>query len=130
MIRVIFIDDNKLVLKSIKNVVNEFIIDGIITCEFYLEPLKLYDELKNEDLDFDILFSDINMPVMDGYQLVKKIRNIKKYHRKPIVAMTTEISLESKIKGKSCGMNGWISKIAAPDAMKSAIKKILDKIEK
>jgi len=128
MLKVIFIDDSKLVLKSIKNVVTEFIKDKLITCEFYSEPSELYAQLKNEEIDFDVLFSDINMPVMDGYELVKRIRNIEKYRKKVIIAMTTEISLQAKIKGKACGMNGWISKIAASDTMKTAIKKYLDQI--
>lgn len=129
MLKVIFIDDSKLVLKSIENVVAEFIAAGTISCKFYTDPLELYDLFKKENTNFDILFTDINMPGMDGYEFVKRVRNIEKYRRKPIIAMTTEISLQAKIKGKACGMNGWISKIAAVDTMKIAIKKHLDKIE-
>ena len=128
MLKVIFIDDSKLVLKSIKNVVAEFTAAGTISCEFYTDPLELYNLFKKENINFDILFTDINMPGMDGYEFVKRVRNIEKYRRKAIIAMTTEISLQAKIKGKACGMNGWISKIAAVDTMKIAIKKHLDKI--
>jgi len=127
MLKLIFIDDSQIVLKSIKSVVESFINDKIIECTFYSEPLELYELCKREELEFDILFSDINMPKMDGYELVKRIKSIEKYRKKAVVAMTTEISLESKIKGKAAGMNGWITKIASPEAMKSSIKNIIDK---
>lgn len=129
MVKVIFVDDSKLVLKSVKNVVTPFITENKISCEFYSNPLEFLSLLKSESDNFDILFVDINMPGMDGYELVKRIRNISKYRQKPIVAMTTEISLQAKIKGKACGMNGWISKIAAVETMRIAIKKYIDKVE-
>ncbi|MBN1969044.1 MAG: response regulator [Candidatus Delongbacteria bacterium] len=130
MLKVIFVDDSPIVLKSLKSVVEEFIDSGFIECEFYNNPEEFYDLCKSESVDFDLIFSDINMPRMDGYELVKRIKALAKYRRKVVVAMTTEISLESKIKGKAAGMNAWITKIASPDAMKSAIKDVLDKCSK
>ncbi len=126
MIKIIFVDDSKLVLKSIENTMKEYIEQKIIECEFYNDPVSFFEIIKNNKIDFNILFTDINMPKMDGYELTKRIKNIKEYRPKPIIAMTTEISIEAKIKGKAAGMNGWITKMASPEVMKVSIKKYID----
>ena len=66
------------------------------------------------------------MPKMDGYELVKRIKSITKFRAKPVIAMTTEISLQAKIKGKAAGMNGWITKMASPVMMRVSIEKAID----
>ena len=126
MLKLLFIDDSKLVLKTIENVLNDYISEGKISCSFHMDPKELNEKFKAEELEFDLIFVDINMPGMDGYELVKRMKHIAKYRKKFTVAMTTEVSLEAKIKGKAAGMNAWISKIASPETMKSEILKYID----
>lgn len=128
MLKIVFIDDSKLVLKTIENILEDKISGGEISCSFFDDPLKLYEVLKNEEIDFQLIFVDINMPGMNGYELVKRMKHIGKYRNKFTAAMTTEVSLEAKIKGKAAGMNAWISKMASPETMKSEMLKYINGI--
>lgn len=119
--KVIFLDDSKSVLKTISYTVTDLVKDGIITVELYDNSEDFAKNLKDCTIDFDILFADINMPDVSGYDIVKLARTIEKYKTKVIIALTTEISEESKKMGKESGFNGWITKISSPEVMKSTI---------
>ena len=62
--------------------------------------------------DYDIIFMDIRMPVMDGYEAARRIRASSKYDatRVPIIAMTANAMREDKEASTAAGMNGHIAK--------------------
>jgi two-component system chemotaxis sensor kinase CheA len=60
--------------------------------------------------DFDLVVSDLSMPKMDGFELVKKIRADKKYGEIPIVLVTDIESPEDKKRGIDVGANAYIVK--------------------
>ncbi|ORT99854.1 hypothetical protein D081_1435 [Anaerovibrio sp. JC8] len=61
---------------------------------------------------YDGILMDIQMPVMDGYEATKEIRELdNEYCKKvPIIAMTANVFAEDKLKAMNVGMNGHISK--------------------
>ncbi len=62
---------------------------------------------------FDIVLTDINMPIMDGLKLTKRIRETHK--DMPIVIVTTETAEEDKNRALALGANAYITKpIQAP----------------
>ena len=75
---------------------------------------------------FDLVLSDVNMPVMDGIELVKNLRTLNGYKYTPILMLTTESSSDKKTEGKSAGATGWIVKPFNPDQLLNTIKKVLD----
>jgi two-component system chemotaxis response regulator CheY len=119
--KVIFLDDSKSILKTISYTVTDLVNDGVITVETYDDSELFAQQLQEGLVDFDILFSDINMPGKSGYDVAKIARSSEKYKTKMIIALTTEISDESKKLGKEAGFNGWITKISSPEVMKSTI---------
>lgn len=66
-----------------------------------------YEILKNTD--FDLILSDINMPVMDGYELIKKIKEELKLDI-PVIAVTAFAIQGDKEKLLLSGFNNYISK--------------------
>jgi two-component system, chemotaxis family, chemotaxis protein CheY len=58
----------------------------------------------------DLIFSDINMPVMNGLEMVEKIRELEHYKFTPIVMLTTESKPELKEQGKTLGVKAWFLK--------------------
>lgn len=64
----------------------------------------------NEISDLTLMIVDVNMPIMDGLTLTKKVRESAKYPQLPIFILTTEATMEMKIKGKFSGVNAWIVK--------------------
>jgi len=74
---------------------------------------------------FDIIFTDINMPIMDGLKLVKRVRSDARHSETPIVIITTEGAAEDKQRAISLGANAYITKpIQAPIVM-ATVKELL-----
>ncbi len=74
---------------------------------------------------FNIVISDVNMPVMDGITLIKSLRALPDYKFIPILMLTTESTTDKKQEGKSAGATGWIVKPFNPDQLLATIKKVI-----
>lgn len=74
---------------------------------------------------FDLVLSDVNMPVMDGIELVTELRKISDYKFTPMLMLTTESAGDMKMKGKQAGATGWIVKPFNPEQLLSTIKRVL-----
>lgn len=73
----------------------------------------------------DLFILDVNMPVMDGITLVRKLRAEADYKNTPIIMLTTE-SRDSKIKeGKEAGATGWVVKPCDTEKLTNLINKII-----
>ena len=67
---------------------------------------------------FDILITDINMPVMDGLKLVSLVRKDETHKEIPIVIITTEGAQEDRQRALALGANAYITKpIQAPQVI-------------
>lgn len=73
---------------------------------------------------YDLVLMDIQMPVMNGYDATEAIRKLEggAYEELPIVAMSANAFSEDISKGKSAGMNGYISKPVERDKLIKAIE--------
>ncbi|MGH7270052.1 MAG: response regulator [Polyangiaceae bacterium] len=77
---------------------------------------------------FDIILTDINMPIMDGLKLVKRVRGDPAHRDVPIIVITTEGSSEDRQRALQLGANAYITKpIQAPQVI-AKVKELL-KIE-
>lgn len=68
------------------------------------------DALNKLNTSFDIILMDVQMPVMDGYEATRKIRQQNGFEKIPIIAMTANAMKGDKEKCLAAGMNGYISK--------------------
>jgi two-component system chemotaxis response regulator CheY len=59
---------------------------------------------------FDLIFTDINMPIMDGLKLVSLVRGNAGYRTTPIVIITTEGAQEDRDRALSLGANDYVTK--------------------
>jgi two-component system chemotaxis response regulator CheY len=100
-------------LRRIKGLEVEEADDGV-------DGLKKLSEQK-----FDILITDINMPVMDGLKLVSLVRKDETHKDIPIVIITTEGAAEDRQRAMTLGANAYITKpIQAPQVI-NCVKKLL-----
>jgi len=81
------------------------------------------DAMKNNEIN--IVFSDVNMPVMGGLEMVKNIKNDPAYKFIPVIMLTTESNPELKAKGKALGVKAWMLKPFNKDKFFMALKKLL-----
>ena len=74
---------------------------------------------------FDLVLSDVNMPNMNGIELVTELRTLSNYKITPVLMLTTESAGDMKMKGKQAGATGWIVKPFNPEQLLSTIKRVL-----
>ena len=75
---------------------------------------------------FDIILADINMPIMDGLKLVKRIRSDSVHKDVPIIIVTTEGAEEDRQRALALGANRYITKpIQAPQVI-AEVKELLN----
>jgi two-component system, chemotaxis family, chemotaxis protein CheY len=74
---------------------------------------------------FDIILTDINMPIMDGLKLVSRVRGSENLKTIPIVIITTEGAAEDRSRALALGANAYITKpIQAPQVI-AKVKELL-----
>jgi two-component system chemotaxis response regulator CheY len=74
---------------------------------------------------FDILLTDINMPMMDGLKLVSMVRRDRGRQGMPIVMITTEGAQEDKQRALSLGANAYLVKPVRAAAVVAKVKELL-----
>jgi two-component system, chemotaxis family, chemotaxis protein CheY len=73
----------------------------------------------------DLIITDINMPHMDGLELIKNVRTLMGFRFTPSRTLTTESQSAKRDEGKKLGATGWLVKpVAGPDLVK-VIKQVL-----
>ncbi len=72
-----------------------------------------------------MLLTDLNMPNMDGIELIKQARAKAQYKFIPIIMLTTESQASKKQEGKAAGATGWIVKPFKPEQLVAVVKKVL-----
>ena len=80
---------------------------------------------KLEKATVHMVITDLNMPNMDGLELIRQLRAKSQYKFIPIVMLTTESQAEMKAEGKSVGATGWIVKPFKPEQLVAVVKKVL-----
>ncbi|WDT75261.1 MAG: response regulator [Candidatus Manganitrophus sp.] len=119
-IRFLVVEDSptmrQLITFSLKRIPNSKIVeasDGV-------DALK-----KLKENQFDLIVSDINMPLMDGLKLVSMIRNDPAYRSTPIVIVTTEGSQTDREKGLALGANAYLSKPIQTNELLKIVRDLL-----
>ncbi len=75
---------------------------------------------------YDVVVTDLNMPIMDGFELIRSLRESENYRYTPILLLTTESSQEKKQEGKAAGATGWLVKPFNPEKLLVTIDRVLN----
>lgn len=86
--------------------------DGIIGCE------------KFNEIQPDVVITDINMPNMDGFGVIETIRATGANRNVPILVLTTESGQDLKVRARNAGATGWIVKPFNDDTLISVLKRV------
>jgi two-component system chemotaxis response regulator CheY len=73
----------------------------------------------------DLVITDVNMPEMDGLELVRQLRALPAYKHTPMLVLTTEASSERKNEGRQAGATGWLVKPFNPERLLETVAKVL-----
>lgn len=72
----------------------------------------------------DAVITDLNMPNMNGFELIRALRGNPSYKFTPILMLTTEGDAGKKEEGKAAGATGWIVKPFNPQKLVEVVKKV------
>ena len=78
---------------------------------------------------FDLIITDINMPDINGLELVSFVKRNQAYRHIPLIIITTEGSERDREKGLSLGANEYLVKPFNPEMLQNVVKKYI-KIKK
>ncbi len=118
-IKVMVIDDSKTIRRSAENLLQK---EGceVVTANDGYEALAKVVELKP-----DIIFVDIMMPRLDGYQTCALIKNNKHYSHIPIILLSSKDSIFDKARGRIVGSQFYLTKPFTREDLLSAIERHL-----
>ena len=75
--------------------------------------------------DADVVITDINMPRLDGFGLIERLRSNVRHRDQPILVLTTESSDEKKARARQAGATGWIVKPFDPEKLLAVVKRLV-----
>jgi two-component system chemotaxis response regulator CheY len=81
-------------------------------------------EILSKGSSFDFFVVDINMPGMNGIELIEKMRAQAAYKKTPMLVLTTEGGDAIKQQGKDVGASGWMVKPFKPEVMQAAVNRL------
>ena len=84
-----------------------------------LHGLEVLSEIKP-----DAIITDINMPRMDGFGFIDRVRGEARYRGVPILVLTTESAPELKARARAAGATGWIVKPFEPTKLVKALQMV------
>lgn len=110
-VKVLLVEDNEINQEFARELL---VMDGlkVQTADNGKEALQYLSEQ-----DFDVVLMDCQMPVMDGYEATRKIREQEKFQGLPVIALTANAMKEDIEKVLRSGMNDHIAKPINPDVM-------------
>ena len=73
----------------------------------------------------DLIITDLNMPNMDGIEMMAAIRKLPGYSFTPMLMLTTESQVERKDAGRKAGATGWIVKPFNADQLIAVVQKLV-----
>ncbi len=73
----------------------------------------------------DVIITDLNMPNMNGIELIRALRADPAHKMTPILMLTTEADGSKKEEGKVAGATGWIVKPFQPEKLVAVVQKVV-----
>lgn len=125
--KILIVDDLPSMRADLVSILTQLGFQNMIQCE---DGKQAWDLLRADamyDSPFDIIFSDINMPNMDGISLLKNLRAIETYKKTPILMISTENEKSTIIQAIMAGATDYIIKPYDPAVVK---EKVLTKLLK
>jgi two-component system chemotaxis response regulator CheY len=117
--KVLVVDDSALIHQMYKMVLMRYKCDII-------DALNGQDGLDKlaKNTDTNLILLDINMPMMNGLEFIKKVKELGQYDHIPIIIVSTEGKEEDTMRGLSLGAKGYVKKPFQPSDLHTLIEKL------
>jgi twitching motility two-component system response regulator PilG len=118
-VKVLVIDDSKTIRRSAENLLTKEGYDVITAIDGFDALAKIADARP------EIIFVDIMMPRLDGYQTCALIKNNSEFKATPVVMLSSKDGLFDKAKGRIVGSDQYITKPFSRDELLGTIKTLV-----
>ena len=118
--RILVVDDSASVRRTVRDALEQA---GFVVLEAENGERAL--RVLGEREPIDLLLVDVNMPIMDGYEVIRRTRAMSRYASMPIFVMTTEAGTKAVKEGKAAGANAWLLKPMKPDLLTKGVRSAL-----
>ncbi|MEM8712361.1 MAG: response regulator [Planctomycetota bacterium] len=124
-VQVLIVDDSKIVRKAIRKAVNQAGVDdsGIREAEHGQDALERLDEFLP-----DIVFLDINMPVMNGEEFMEVIDGDRRIDEFSVVIVSTEMNAKRLLKLAKLGAKSRLHKPFAPERIREVMLETIQNV--
>jgi twitching motility two-component system response regulator PilG len=120
-LKIMIIDDSKTIRRTAENLLKKAGCE-VVTATDGFEALSLV-----ADHHPDLIFVDIMMPRLDGYQTCALIKNNKAYSDTPVVMLSSKDGLFDRAKGRLAGSDQYLTKPFSRDELLDAIRRHIPK---
>lgn len=118
---ILIVEDSATTRSLIRAVIEEVGDFNIVEATTGFDALKLLPAQ-----DFDLVVTDINMPDINGLELINFIKNNPRYGHIPLIIVTTERSEEDKKRGMALGATAYVTKPFKAPELQDIVRKILN----
>lgn len=118
MINILTVDDSRTMRDMLRIALTKvgFTVDEAVDGEHGLEVLS--------GIHADVIITDINMPKLDGFGFIERVRQNEAHRATPILVLTTESGPEKKARAREAGATGWIVKPFDPQKLIDVVRKV------
>lgn len=75
---------------------------------------------------FDAIITDINMPEINGLELLRYLKEHPVYRRIPVIITSTEVSAEDRRRGLGAGAAAYLNKPFGPEELERTVRAVTD----
>jgi len=118
--KVLVIDDSSTIRSLITHSLEELNDYEMVEAKNGFEALKVLPRMH-----FDLIITDINMPEINGLEIVNFVRNHPEYQSIPLIIVSTENGDEDRRKGLSLGANEYITKPFESEQIKEVVSRVM-----
>ena len=118
--RILTIDDSK----TIRDMLNLTLSEAGFEVIQAVDGVDGIDVLEKQQARVDVVITDINMPKMDGYGVIRHIRQQQRYDGMPVLVLTTESEKDKRNVAREAGATGWMVKPFDPERLIATINKV------
>ena len=118
--QILLIDDSDAVRRLLTSVLTAAGFE-VVACEGVNEALNQLRSFMP-----DVILTDFNMPVLNGEILVREVRRNPRFADTPIVVISSETAIETRLRMAAAGANGWLGKPIDPTALLQTVQSICE----
>ncbi|RMG00323.1 MAG: response regulator [Nitrospirae bacterium] len=123
MIRVLVVEDSDSTRAMIRTIVEDLGEEFLVfDARNGFEALRMLPSER-----FDLILTDINMPDINGLELINFVKNNADYRDIPLIIVSTERTEEDRKRGMELGADAYITKPFKPEELQETVKRVLER---